>query len=745
MRIICIFPFLLLMVGGGTAPAHATLDAAWRASIALPAPGSPADTRLSALDRFVIGMQLGEREVVEAALADSSWSRHVREWSRARWLRHAGARHEAADAYEVAARQWPRTLEEPAVVLAVFDRERLGLALELEEFERARAIESGPLRAHDDPTWDALRAELRLRSGDAAAAATLFDASWSRADGVARRDPAFGARAVAHLALADTMAAAAAWTDFVAGLRRPERQRLALVTWDREPGLARAVRWAPERTRILDWLVRLFRRDEARTLARGWLDDPSATDHVELFVFVAEQAYRLRENDALFAWLARPWPEQLDAEQRAALEAYPWGVRRRGGHSEEIARAFDAIADRHAPAPRAAEARWEAAWMWELSEREELAVERYEQYLRERPGGPFASAAALRSVFLRWRAGDFAGAVSAYRRNRGHLDDGLDGAAGLWLAARSLEQTGQVEEAALLDQELQREHPASPMWREPLLTAAHEISVEDRLHDIARLQARAWDRLAQHLDLETLEPGEDVELQAIDRLAELGLATEAEVRLGAWADARRADTVAIARVCALAQRRGLPEMQGRYGWILERRLRDRGDDVRRAALIASMPTPFARTVLELGQDLDVAPELIWALMRRESFYDADVLSIAGAYGLLQLIPRTASEMAARIGLTDPQPEDLFVPALNLRLGASYLAGLLREADGDRIRALASYNAGETNGLRWQQRRRPTEPAQVGILVISYSETRAYAYHVQRLWNLYADAYGSGHP
>lgn len=725
--------------------AAASPGSSWRSLIALPTAGTEDEASLGGLDRFVIGAQLGDVRAVEAALADSTWSPHLRAWARARWARSQGDRDVAARAYADAARAWPRTLEEVPAVLAVFDRERLALALEQGDLEAARGIAAAPLRAHEDPAWEAGLAGLRLRDGDANAALAAFDAAWERADRVARRDVAFAGRALAHLATADTVGAGGAWIDYVRELRRPERQRSALATWDREPGLALAVARAPERKIALDWLVRLFRRDEARRLASTWLEGAAPAEAGELFVFVAEQLYRLREHDVLFAWLGRTWPDSLDVEQRAALESYPWGVRRRGGHGEDIALAFDAIADRYRPSARAAEARWEAAWMWELSEREDVAVARYEQYLDERPDGPFASAAALRAIFLRWRAGDFAGAAAAYQRHRLRLDDGLDGASGQWLAARSLDQLGQVEEAAALRAQLRRDHPASPMWREALDTTAGQLDPEARLRAFAKAQEHAWETLAEHLGVESLDPLDDEALRSIDRLAELGLFTEAESQLAEWADARRGDTLAIARGCALAHRRGLPEMQGRYGWILERRLRDAGDGVGQAALVASLPTPFARTVLELGRDLDLAPELIWALMRRESFYDADVLSIAGAYGLLQLIPRTAEEMATRIGVEVPTPQELFVPAVNLRLGASYLAGLLRESSGDRIRALASYNAGETNGVRWQERRRPGEPDPVGILVISYSETRAYAYHVQRLWNLYADAYGGAAP
>jgi soluble lytic murein transglycosylase len=145
-------------------------------------------------------------------------------------------------------------------------------------------------------------------------------------------------------------------------------------------------------------------------------------------------------------------------------------------------------------------------------------------------------------------------------------------------------------------------------------------------------------------------------------------------------------------------------------------------------------------VLTASQRVGLPPALLWSLMRRESFYDAEVVSLAGAHGLLQLLPTTAAKMASAVGDSTPLPRDLHQPRVNLRYGSVYLAQLLQESDGDVYQALSSYNAGEGNGRRWAARRDPSAPPQETILWISYSETRAYVYHVLRSWQLYQLAY-----
>ena len=78
------------------------------------------------------------------------------------------------------------------------------------------------------------------------------------------------------------------------------------------------------------------------------------------------------------------------------------------------------------------------------------------------------------------------------------------------------------------------------------------------------------------------------------------------------------------------------------------------------------------------------PALLDAVIRQESGFRADVVSSAGAVGLMQLMPGTAREL----GVSDP-----FDPAQNVEGGAKYLRSLLDRYDGRLDLALAAYNAG----------------------------------------------------
>ena len=703
----------------------------WRSLISLP--DDP--TELRPLDRFVIGWQLHDREAVAESLEDPDWSVHLRQWGRARVALRRGDPGGAAQAYADARVSWPATREEPDLVQALFDRRRLELALDTDDASAARRIRREPLRTHDDAVWDALGAWLQWLEGDVEGAAEAFDRAWVRADDLERRQPVFLRRALVLLEAGRVDAAGSAWAASVDRIRRPERHRIALRLWDDTPELAGAIRRAEDRREVLRWLVRSFRRDDALELARLALEaEVESTERAWLYVFVAEQYYRLRRHDDLAVWLDGDRPRRLDDEQRAELDAYPLGVRRRSGHSVALAAAFDAVALRYPDTDRAVEALWEGAWMWELSGEFDTAIDRYEELYRRSPDGPYGSAAVLRSLWLRSQQDDDTAVGAVFARARRDLEDGLDAAAALRLAAAA-----DPDRATALRTELEREHPFSPLWRDPgpARVVNGDLDPVDSARSLFEIQERAFERLIGHLGPSA---GSARGLEVIERIAELGLMVEAETRLASWARERRGDTAAVAAAVRLAWRWGLPEVQGRYGWILERRLRDDGPELARAAIVAAMPTPYAVDVLRRAVDAGVDPALVWGLVRRESFYDADVVSIAGAHGLMQLIESTARETAEQIGLPAPGTEDLLTPSTNLRLGIAHLDDLLDRSGADRVRALAAYNAGDWNGRRWQERRAPGSDETLGILVISYSETRDYVYHVMRHWLRYGDLY-----
>ena len=95
-------------------------------------------------------------------------------------------------------------------------------------------------------------------------------------------------------------------------------------------------------------------------------------------------------------------------------------------------------------------------------------------------------------------------------------------------------------------------------------------------------------------------------------------------------------------------------------------------------------TPFNGYIASAAKEFDLPEALIHAVVRVESNYKPDAVSSAGAQGLMQLMPGTASDMK----VADP-----FDPEQNIRGGARYLRRLADHYDGDIIKTLSAYHAG----------------------------------------------------
>jgi hypothetical protein len=104
---------------------------------------------------------------------------------------------------------------------------------------------------------------------------------------------------------------------------------------------------------------------------------------------------------------------------------------------------------------------------------------------------------------------------------------------------------------------------------------------------------------------------------------------------------------------------------------------------------------LGRLVLELSDRHQFSPTFILSMIETESSFRTDVVSKAGAVGLMQLLPGTAAEIAERYGIRSyKSAADLRNPVVNLKLGVAYLSQL-RKQFGHSLHYVAAYNLGPT--------------------------------------------------
>lgn len=136
----------------------------------------------------------------------------------------------------------------------------------------------------------------------------------------------------------------------------------------------------------------------------------------------------------------------------------------------------------------------------------------------------------------------------------------------------------------------------------------------------------------------------------------------------------------------LAQSIGRPDM----GVMVGRRAVSSGLDGYGASAFPRVPVP---------SEAQYNWTMVHAIVRQESQFDRQIVSHAGARGLMQLMPGTAREQAGKLGISY-SPGALNDPSYNIMLGSSYFQRMLDYYGGSYPLAVAAYNAGPGNVNRW---------------------------------------------
>jgi soluble lytic murein transglycosylase-like protein len=315
-----------------------------------------------------------------------------------------------------------------------------------------------------------------------------------------------------------------------------------------------------------------------------------------------------------------------------------------------------------------------------------------------------------------WRSGD----VDTARRHFTALamfentSDWIKSAAAFWSARTSLISRRPAEVTPMLEQGarypltfyglLSKRALGEPLgidWRQPLLSEA-------AFQDIA---ATAYGSRAI-------------------ALMQVGLPYEAQIELSGLAAARPA---LWPDILALASRANFP--------ALSLKLAATADQSTRTTALYPLPD------WQLQNGFAVDRALVYAFVRQESAFNERAQSRAGARGLMQLMPRTASYVAGQRSLRGRKKDTLFNPELNLSLGQRYIGQLVsdRSIPDDLFRLTTAYNAGPGNLRRWERKIKYSGDPLLFIESLPSRETRLFIERVlTNLW-IYRDRLGQPSP
>jgi len=137
--------------------------------------------------------------------------------------------------------------------------------------------------------------------------------------------------------------------------------------------------------------------------------------------------------------------------------------------------------------------------------------------------------------------------------------------------------------------------------------------------------------------------------------------------------------------------------------------------------------------------------LLFAITRQESGFDREAVSRAGARGLMQLMPATASEIANKMQLPFSAERLTADGAYNVLLGRAYLEMLIDDFGGSYPLAIAGYNAGPSRVRQWLRDYGDPRGGKIDMVDwienIPISETRNYVQRVLENLQIYRGQVG----
>jgi soluble lytic murein transglycosylase len=404
---------------------------------------------------------------------------------------------------------------------------------------------------------------------------------------------------------------------------------------------------------------------------------------------------------------------------------------------------------------RAAEALYSAGWIAELGGDLDTAARLWTRVAADYPADSGAAEARHLAGVALYRKGDYAGAEESFR----YLVSSADGwtrSRALFWTAKALEKRGdsggsrraleQAEAASPTD--YYSERAGDLLAGQAAFTRSKDINLVFDL-DAEYQQAEVWVQSVFSADPPmTAEERyaavkNDSRLRRGRLLWDLGLYDDAEIAFdGLW------QSLANDPMGSLYLSRYLVALGYYPGAIRSAR------QVLNAAGLSDAQTLSAPTYfnhVRFGpyfMDLLVPqavrygfdPLFLFSIVRVESQFGVSAVSPASAHGLMQLIPSTAEDMAARLQLGDLSLADLYRPMINVQLGSLYLSLRRDEFDGDLFLALAGYNAGPYAPAEWKDLAGGDDDLLLECIPYYYEETRNYIRWIYENYVIYRDLY-----
>ncbi|KTC68059.1 soluble lytic murein transglycosylase [Legionella birminghamensis] len=147
------------------------------------------------------------------------------------------------------------------------------------------------------------------------------------------------------------------------------------------------------------------------------------------------------------------------------------------------------------------------------------------------------------------------------------------------------------------------------------------------------------------------------------------------------------------------------------------------------------PLAHEPTVTAYSKNYQISKEFIYAIIRQESSFREDVVSMAGARGLMQIMPDTAKMVAKQEKIAYGDKNQLFSSQKNINIGVAYLKQLAKRYHAHPVLMAAAYNAGPRQVNYWLKNH-PPKQIDIWIETLPWHETRNYLKNVIAFYAVY---------
>ncbi len=162
-----------------------------------------------------------------------------------------------------------------------------------------------------------------------------------------------------------------------------------------------------------------------------------------------------------------------------------------------------------------------------------------------------------------------------------------------------------------------------------------------------------------------------------------------------------------------------------------------GSDRPRELWMLRYQMAWPELVVPAGEKYGLNSLFAWAIIRNESMFQPTCYSVAGARGLIQMIPSTSEYLAIEQGWDDYSPDRLYDPAVSIEYGICYISGVNRDLGEDPVLTAAAYNGGPHNAVHWGAE---DMEADEFFALITYNETKNYVQNVHHTYMIYKALY-----